>query len=439
MMSLSAFLSSCSKYDEEQGETIVLDMNTSTRLTAYADDIKVDGNISFQAYQYWTAVVRESVTGGEESELDWLSLSLYEGVPGEYSITIYLTKNLTGEDRTATITIKCGDTEKKFTVVQLKDMRNSSSVEEKDGGLMKSFEFSQEGRDDRYGVSFFYDNECRVIKLVLDGWSEDGNSYVYSYDYSTLGVIQYSYSSQFETYKFRAVLNEQGNVFRIDKFDTTEENYVTLQYFEYDENERLQTIYYVPEEAKGRSVTLTYTDSLITHVKNFSPSDPNEENYEWEFPIHQTYPNRIENISNIDCIWAMELFEGDCSLFYMMGLLGKRSSCLPELIHVYGDEYETEDSNCYTTPNETVHKVLQSKKQVSQWRPATYTLKQSGLLESCEFSIPYLITTTEFDVYVGNDLLDPENPEAGYTYKIPEINKTTKKLDIKYTISCTYY
>lgn len=84
--------------------------------TLYADQTSGAGNFAFTAAQSWTTQITD-LTRTTESEV-WITLDPSHGGAGTVNMKITLTPNLTGKDRTATITIVCGGMTITITVEQ---------------------------------------------------------------------------------------------------------------------------------------------------------------------------------------------------------------------------------------------------------------------------------------------------------------------------------
>lgn len=118
-----AFLvfTACSK--DEQGETTGIKVSDSEQLdqTVYADDIISNDGVSFTTTGPWTSVIQETTRTRSASTVkpDWISISPESGKEaGDYTIQIALSTNYTGEDRSATIIILCGDSKITITITQ---------------------------------------------------------------------------------------------------------------------------------------------------------------------------------------------------------------------------------------------------------------------------------------------------------------------------------
>ena len=85
-----------------------------------ADETTGQSGVTFVTSGAWTSTITEVSTKSTKSGTDlWISIDPDHGdAAGEYTITIRLQKNYTGEDRKATITILCDDMDITITVTQ---------------------------------------------------------------------------------------------------------------------------------------------------------------------------------------------------------------------------------------------------------------------------------------------------------------------------------
>ena len=79
--------------------------------------------VSFTTTGAWTSTITESANGTSQQKAvaspSWISITPDSGKEaGDYTITLNLSENTTGADRTATITIICGETAVTITVTQ---------------------------------------------------------------------------------------------------------------------------------------------------------------------------------------------------------------------------------------------------------------------------------------------------------------------------------
>ena len=106
------FLSSCGDKEEPN--------QTPFNQTVNADETTGKSGVTFVTSGAWTSTITEGTTKSTKSETDmWISIDPDHGdAAGEYTITIHLQKNDTGEDRKATITISWDDMDITITVTQ---------------------------------------------------------------------------------------------------------------------------------------------------------------------------------------------------------------------------------------------------------------------------------------------------------------------------------
>lgn len=110
-------LGSCS--DKEETGGIQLTGGTKVSQTIFADDTSDEGDgIKFTTDGPWTAeVTGNPATRG--SDVSWITLSRYSGdAAGDYTITVSISPNHTGADRTAYIRIYCGASTLTISVLQ---------------------------------------------------------------------------------------------------------------------------------------------------------------------------------------------------------------------------------------------------------------------------------------------------------------------------------
>jgi formylglycine-generating enzyme required for sulfatase activity len=128
MFLLPAFiLTGCNDNDDK--DTITVTDKTELAQEAYADE-EIGGTVTFTATASWTATVREETTTRAQG-IDWLELDKYQGQAGEFTITITLRPNYTGEKRTAKIDIQAGEVVT-ITIVQRNVTKDGSVPKDPD-------------------------------------------------------------------------------------------------------------------------------------------------------------------------------------------------------------------------------------------------------------------------------------------------------------------
>ena len=119
----------CDKGDDGAPSSIVLTGGSGDQ-TIYADETSVNGGqgIAFEAAEAWYAEVSEVQAKASSGEVDWLTLSAYEGGAGQYTLQITLRANETGSDRAAEIRIVCDEDEIVIVVRQKAQTKDNQSV-----------------------------------------------------------------------------------------------------------------------------------------------------------------------------------------------------------------------------------------------------------------------------------------------------------------------
>jgi hypothetical protein len=104
-----AIISACSS-DDEGHKSIEVDKEQLNQ-TVYADETQSKSGVSFTTTAAWTSSITETTTKSlkdNSTPENWVSVTPDRGdKAGNYTITINLTPNYTGAERSATITINC--------------------------------------------------------------------------------------------------------------------------------------------------------------------------------------------------------------------------------------------------------------------------------------------------------------------------------------------
>ena len=178
---LCLFVATCffSCSDDDENESIRLTGNTETSQVVYADETNKPEGIKFTATASWTATVK-NVPTTRNSEVNWLSLNMYSGDAGEYTLTMTLQPNLTGQDRGAEIIITCADTVIRIRVEQ----KGTKADGEKPEGTEKRFVDNiiykwEDSKDDwRQEITEFTYNPDGTLKLIANYGDFDENGII---------------------------------------------------------------------------------------------------------------------------------------------------------------------------------------------------------------------------------------------------------------------
>ena len=251
LLTIGVAMASCSDGDDESSKTIELTGGTQTTQTVFADETTLHNGIKFTATEAWTATITEvATTKAAAGRVDWVELSAYSGGAGEFTLTMTLQPNLTGQSRKAEIRIVCGDT----TIVIVIEQKGTTQ----DGTLQKMIRkviYEYTDNEDEYKSSneyksyeFKYNSLGRIAECVRKNGpdaSEANLKYTetIAFDYTIANEIRIQNrriyhdgtSSDGEIEKSTVMLNEQGFATRI----TFPADYVG---FEYNADNRLSKI-----------------------------------------------------------------------------------------------------------------------------------------------------------------------------------------------------
>ncbi len=445
---------------DDLGKDVVLDKGTQTEHVVYANDKDLkDEGVKFTTQGPWRAEVEEVKTRAEATvgnTVDWLVLSQYEGDhAGNYTITLTLKQNFTGKARKAVIRIICGDTVITITVEQKAEKENGVKLRR-----VKSVDFTetygsgyeeQEGSKGRKaGYTYSFDEQGRVARIV-ESWDVSGRynekeTATYSFDYRIVGEITVDRHS--ESYydghksedddKFVLALNEQGNVVSIKEYDDYDETETQVGYTEDGRLGKLSG-----KENGGYSWTekFFYTDGLLTKAEYFeSGSDTDVQ----EFKVDELYPNRYPSAgTNLDFnAFLFEVGEHDITgILYQIGLLGKGSDCLME-IGGFSDDYEMSNPSPFYNEPGKVYKKTEKRIKYPEGEvalPVKYEFDADKYVTKFSYEDPYELYEYYYEIHVGYELQNPDDPYSGYRYEIKN-TKWTKLADESnvYTYTVVY-
>jgi hypothetical protein len=130
--------SACDDGNKPETEKEIIVTNQEQLIqNVFADELTGKSDVNFTTKGAWTSSVSENSILKSSAQFSprWISISPDAGKEaGDYTITINLVKNLTGEDRTASITIICGETQITITVTQKGTKEDGTIPEEPSGG-----------------------------------------------------------------------------------------------------------------------------------------------------------------------------------------------------------------------------------------------------------------------------------------------------------------
>lgn len=141
--------------------------------TVFADETLTGNALSFTTTGPWTSTITEVTTksgtkAATKSEtVSWISITPDHGdVAGKYDISINLEPNLTGEDRSATITVTCAGEEMNITITQ-------KGIVESGEQLGKKISFRVNACNEQWspynGNPAYYLMDSVMVKVYKDG------------------------------------------------------------------------------------------------------------------------------------------------------------------------------------------------------------------------------------------------------------------------------
>jgi len=114
--------------DKEKDTSIKVENEASLIQTVYADQTGGVTTTIVTAGAWSSTITEGSAKSTKSSTVSWLSIAPSSGAAaGTYPIVISLEPNLTGAERSATITIKCGDMEISIVVTQKTTKENGET------------------------------------------------------------------------------------------------------------------------------------------------------------------------------------------------------------------------------------------------------------------------------------------------------------------------
>lgn len=118
LLSAAMFAVAC----DESGElpsAITIPGSQNMSPTFFADGTGTVNTVSFTTDKAWSSTVTEKTASQTRAAADWLTISPdHADEGGSFDVTISLQTNTTGEDRSAVVTIICGDDKANITVTQ---------------------------------------------------------------------------------------------------------------------------------------------------------------------------------------------------------------------------------------------------------------------------------------------------------------------------------
>ena len=432
----------------EDGKTtdgaVVLDKNTQTTQTIYADETQKNEGIKFTATEPWTATVNEVKTRVEEggSNVDWLKLSAYSGGAGEFTLNLILTKNTTGKSRKATIRITAGDTVLTITVEQKAETESGEEVTE--AKPIKKFIYKGVFNSDKVFSSDYinevikelsYDEKGRLTRIVsYRADNVDKEKTTMTFDYTVVGEIninekEVTYGTTYED-TYIAKLNGKGNVTALQDDDKNTGTFSDYIRFTYTDDDRLAQWKDADAGSETSSGTFSYNNGMLSKYE-YVEGKHLAESRTVNLDLNKAYTKRYPNNLSFDVLGLLLTDDDDYDFLFYAGLTGKTGDYLPELIPDFTSRDEWDyitDPEEYMTPNVTLEKSYNS----IQWSDADlvmkYTYDKDNQLTGIQAQRGFSVMKTTYKIVVSDELINPEQPERGYKYERKD-EKTSKVKD----------
>lgn len=417
-MALSAFLmcTSCSENGQNPQEVRLVNENL-TEIVVSSDAVSSEKGIEFVAESSWVAMVKPVTTRQSEgSEVDWLHLSQYSGGAGTYMLTLTIEPNITGQFRMAEIVIQCGETiitilikqEGDATVGNLKPIKQIKYTEtDASGNVQKS---------DSYLLTFSYDTKGKVTKVVQK-WEEPSVServLTYTYGVKEIEVREKMYPSE---NIYRVLLNENGLAVEIQ--EDYSQPYIG---FEYTEDGRLSRIKDLAAGFENQEYVFSYENGLLSQYDHRRIGTEGEPVC---IDMNQAYVHQYPNNGKIDLMGYL-MDDDDFDFLFYIGRLGKTGDYMIEALEnnmVIPDRA----MDIYDEPNVIVHQSYDVLESLDEPLSYLYEYDKDNYMTKLICRMYVLKTHIEYDAVVGNELIDPENPEIGYVYSVKNRTESPKE------------
>ena len=449
--------------DEETVRNLTLAEGTQTTQTVYADQTSgTGGGISFTAAMDWTATVTDITARAESGTVSWLTLSQYSGGPGEYTLTLTLSTNLTRQTRKAQIEIRCGNDVITITVEQKAEDSEGNIPDAPIESVTYPAKVSKISYRENYwseytwgspvdiDYEFKYDTEGRIAEYIYTVNTSSEDKTIISFNYDIVGEIRATETTNdSEPLHYTLKLGSNGYVSTMETEKTDYNNAMTYT-FSYDETGHLSEIAWRTSYGSDYKLTYTYKDGAAeyTYLWYDNSTSGNRKENETEY---STTPNNALNIDpNI-------LFEGMTDMgasdgpdydkydyrpgrldhLALLRLIGKRSDYY--VLRYEDDELAgVEDMVDNRIPNQTYEREFESYD--TSMSDLTYNFEDNNRIKEIGQTESVTKRVYTYKIIVGNELINPDVPEEGYKWERTDndLKEGPTKGTNTYTYTFTY-
>lgn len=458
----------CSE-EEETIKSLILTEGTQTTQTVYADQTSgTGGGISFTATTDWTATVTDVTSRAETGSVTWLTLSQYSGGPGEYTLTLTLTTNLTGSTRKAQIEIRCGNDVITITVEQRAENADGNMPEAPIESVTYPAKVSKISYRPSYWSEYWgstaeidhefkYDSEGRIAEYIYSANDPSYPDYpekiTTSFDYSIVGEIRATEKLDgADEQRYTLVLGSNGYASRMET-KATDYNPAITYNFSYDETDHLSEIAWETSYGSQYRLTYTYKDGAAEYTYLWYDNSTSGSREENELK-YGTIPNNTLNIdpnilfegmTDLDASDGPDYDEydsrpGRLDYLALLRFIGKRSDYY---VSHHEDEIAYESQMAQGYPEEMIGQEITITYSTYDFSTddLSYDLSENGRINSITQTEHVTETGWEYKIRVLNKLVNPWNPEEGYAYE--EVEGSRRSTDTSngtntYTYTFTY-
>lgn len=292
---------------------------------------------------------------------------------------------------------------------------------------------SEESVDkDNFTKTLSYDEQGRVARIVtrypnhVANWEE--SSRTLTADYNIVEEITIKELSDYpestepadDEYTVRLSGNKASSVVFYDDYlgefvDCVRYKHTTDGYLEREER----------TEDRATSEFL-YEDGVWTKYKY--TDEYNRETETYDLDPAKYYPTRLPNNGQIDITALLGMCgEDETETLFYLGRLGHVGKYLPEILPSTEEMPEmVGNEDRYTTPGEIIHKTRGYVEYPENAEiPISYKFDKDNCLTQISYTETFTGVQVGYDIVVGNELIDPNNPWRGYEYTVQ--NRTEKK------------
>lgn len=441
-------LAACSPVEPDDGNDDISLTAGSSAMTVWADETTVnDGRgLSFTTTGAWHAEA--------DASAGWLSFAPESGdAAGDYTMDITLAVNETGVDRSAVIRIVCGGSVLAVTVTQKGSVRKDDGSGDGEvvppaaaravAGIVREAYLWSEVPEDyvwkpRSEWTFRYDEQGRVAEYTAGVYSWDGSEsdvLTVTLDYRIAGEVRIGERDGYgDDREYTVVLADNGYAGSVEVPDDYGSETMVYR-MEYDGDGRLSRMnwQYGGSDCSNR---YGYTGGVLSSIEHLSGGAYSvEEGLEARFGEVANDRLNIDinylflSIDDADYGHLNDAYDDDipgrADRLALLRMLGRGCDCYV-VRSEDDDEVGVDSVHGYPDPNVTIPVSYEAFDE--EWNPEmVYAFDRQGDVSTITQTCSVVKNLVEYDIVVGDRLVNPELPELGYEYTIE--NRRVTELD----------